>query len=351
MRNKKNYKENSINHIYVYNEITKRFSILDKLLMKDMKRMNSIKNTSIELPKKVKNRIEEIHLDNTNGSVKLAIDAAETLIILMENVDVSSSSQLIACLEMTAKELVTAQPTMAPIFNLVNKILLNICDMTDEEKIRQTVRVLCQNFIKKLDTAGQIISKLAVDIITDNSTILVHSYSATILNTLLLAKRSGKNFDIICTESRPVNEGVHLAERLGKEGIKVTLVVDSAAFSLFPETQLILVGADALSTYGLVNKIGTLGLALAAKKFKVDFHALCDTEKILPAKYTINLKEQKNPKEILSKTVYNVVPINYYFDLTPLEYLTDIITERGIMTPKDIEQYIKNLNIHKTFSD
>ncbi len=315
------------------------------------KKMNSIENLPTELPEKIKTQIEEIRLDNTSGSTKLATKSAETLITLLENVDVSSHSQLIAYIETVSKELVKAQSTMAPIFNLVNKTLLNICNLADEEKIRQIARVSCQNFIKKLDTSGQMISKLAIDLITDNSTILTHSYSDTILKTLLLAKRAGKTFDVICTESQPMKEGTYLAERLGKEGINVTLIVDSATASFLSETQLVLVEADALSTYGLTNKIGTLGLALAAKKFKVDFYALCDSEKILPAKYTINLKELKNPNEILSKTIDNVTPINYYFDLTPLEYLTGIITEGGFMAPNDIKQYIKNMSIHRIFSD
>jgi len=315
------------------------------------KKMNSIENLPTELPEKIKTQIGEIRLDNTSGSVKLATKSAETLITILENVDVSSHSQLITYIEMVSKELVKAQPTMAPIFNLVNKTLLNIYNLADEEEIRQIARVLCQNFITKLDTSGQMISKLAIDLITDNSTILTHSYSDTILKTLLLAKRAGKNFDVICTESQPTKEGIFLAERLGKEEINVTLIVDSAASSFLPETQLVLIGADALSTYGLINKIGTLGLALAAKEFKVNFYALCDSEKILPTKYTINIKELKDPNEILPKTIDNVTPINYYFDLTPLEYLTGIITERGFMTPNDIKQYIKNMRIHRIFSD
>jgi len=268
--------------------------------MGDEKKMNSIENLPTELPEKIKTQIEEIRLDNTSGSVKLA-----------------THSQLITYIKVVSKELVKAQSTMAPIFNLVNKALLNIYNLADEEEIRRIAHVFCQNFIKKLDTSGQMISKLAIDLITDNSTILTHSYSDTILKTLLF----------------------------------VTLIVDSAAASFLPETQLVLVGADALSTYGLINKIGTLGLALAAKKFKVDFHTLCDSEKILPAKYTINLKELKDPNEILSKTIDNVTPINYYFDLTSLEYLTGIITERGFMTPNDIKQYVKNMRIHRIFSD
>ena len=159
--------------------------------------MKSTNNKSINLPKKIKNRIDKIRLDNINGSVKLAIDAAEIFISLIDNIYASSSSQLIEHLKMAAKELIMAQPSMAAIFNLANKILLNLNDITDEEKIRKTVRVLCRNYIQKLDTSCQIISKLSVDIIPDNSTILVHSNSATILNTLLFAKRSGKDFNII----------------------------------------------------------------------------------------------------------------------------------------------------------
>jgi len=319
--------------------------------MEAEKKMNSIKNLQTEISEKIKTQIEEIRLDNISGSVKLATRSAETLITILENVDVSSHSKLIAYIEMVSKELVKAQSTMAPIFNLVNKTLLNIYNLDDEEEIRRIVRVFCQNFLTKLDASGQMISKLAIDLITDNSTILTHSFSDTILKTLLLAKRSGKNFDVICTESQPMKEGVFLAERLGKEGINVTLIVDSAVFSFLPETQLVLIGADALSTNGLINKIGTLGLALAAKKFKVNSYALCDSEKILPANYSINIKKLKDPNEILSKTINNVTPINLYFDLTPLEYITGIITELGFMTPNDLKKHMKNMRIHRIFSD
>jgi translation initiation factor 2B subunit (eIF-2B alpha/beta/delta family) len=313
--------------------------------------MNSSEKLPMGLPQDIETRIEEIRLDNTSGAVRLAKKAAETLTDMVENVDVSSTSQLTAFIKLTVQALVRAQPAMAPIFNLANKTLLAIDDLTDEKEIRQAVNTSCQHFIKQLDTSGQTISKLTVDLIKDNSTIIVHSYSDTVLNSLLFAKEAGKKFDVICTESRPMKEGVYLSERLGKEGIKVTLIVDSAVFSFLPEAQLILVGADALSPHGLVNKIGTLGLALAAEKFKIDFYTLCSLEKILPANYKIKLKDQKDPKEIITETIDNVTPINYYFDITPLEYLTGILTEKGLMTPNKMKQYINTLRLHKVFSD
>jgi translation initiation factor 2B subunit (eIF-2B alpha/beta/delta family) len=129
--------------------------------MGDKKKMNSIENLPTELPEKIKTQIEEIRLDNTSGSVKLATRSAETLINLLENVDVSSNPQLIAYIEIVSKELVKAQSTMAPIFNLVNKTLLNIYKLADEEEIRRIAHVFCQNFIKKLDTSGQMISRIS----------------------------------------------------------------------------------------------------------------------------------------------------------------------------------------------
>ncbi|UCD13130.1 MAG: hypothetical protein JSW60_06100, partial [Thermoplasmatales archaeon] len=244
-----------------------------------------------------------------------------------------------------------AQSTMAPIFNLANETLLTIEDLDKEEEIRKAVNACCQKFIKQFESSGHTISELATDLIKDESTIIVHSYSSTVLDALIFAKKAGKKFDIICTESRPMNEGVYLAEKLGKKGIKVTLIVDSAVFSFVPDAQIVFVGSDALSSYGLVNKIGTLGLAIAARELKTDFYALCSSAKILPAGYKIKLNDVKDPKEILSGTIETVTPINLYYDLTPLPNLNGIITEKGIINPHEMEQHIKRLRIHQKLSD
>lgn len=81
--------------------------------------------------------------------------------------------------------------------------------------------------MKKLDS---LISRNTLKLTKNNSTIITHSYSSTVLNSLVYAKKSGRNFIVICTESRPINEGVKLAEKLGKNKIKVKLIVDPALF-------------------------------------------------------------------------------------------------------------------------
>jgi len=186
--------------------------------------------------------------------------------------------------------------------------------------------------------------------IKNNVTIITHSYSSTVLNAILFAKKSRKKFSVICTESRPKNEGIQLAKHLGKNGIKVKLIVDSAVFSFISDADMIIVGGDAITNTGLINKIGTKGIAIAAQQCKTPIYALCSTIKFLPCNYYLNLDHQKNPNEIISNKISNITPINYYFDLTPLEFLTGVITEKEILKRPEIKERIKHLKIHNSLA-
>ena len=312
-----------------------------------MSTLGKNKNQKSKLSKIIRDKIEKIHLDNTSGSIDLTKQAAEILIFLVDNVSVTSSSEIINLINVLTNELIKAQPTMASIFNLTNTILLENKGLKNKEEIKQNVHNSCQLFIQHLELSRKIISELTVKIIKNDTTILTHSYSSTVLDTLIFAKEIGKNINIVCTESRPMNEGVQLAKQLGKKGIKVKLMVDAGIYSILPDTDLILIGADAVSSSGIVNKIGTQGLAIAAKQYNKTIYALCSIDKILPKEYPIIIKYQKNPKEIISQPIKNVTPINYYFDITSLELITGIITEKGILSPLEIQEYIGKLNSYQ----
>lgn len=211
------------------------------------------------------------------------------------------------------------------------------------------IKSYCEEFIQNLKTSDRLISKNANEIFEDDSTVLTHSYSSTVLKTILYAKKIGKTFSVVCTESRPMMEGLKLAKILGKNGIKVKLIVDSAIFSLIKDANLILLGADAITTKGLVNKIGTKGIAITAKHQNTPTFALCSTIKFIPENYTLKLNEQKNPEEVLINKLTNVTPINYYFDITPLDYLTGVITDKGIINSLDIKNKISHLQLYRDF--
>jgi translation initiation factor 2B subunit (eIF-2B alpha/beta/delta family) len=121
-----------------------------------------------------------------------------------------------------------------------------------------------------------------------------------------------------------------MAGRVGALGIPVTLIVDAAVYRFLPRAQMVFVGADSISPRGLVNKTGTSLVALGASKLGVPVYALCGREKFLPESYEPPPEQPRNPREILECDVPNVTVENYYFDTTPLEYLTGIVTEDGM---------------------
>lgn len=293
-----------------------------------------------EIPNTILKSIEKIRMDNTSGSSDLAKKSANVLIKLVEK-----SVSLIQ-IKKVALLLKNAQPEMASIFNLVNNMMITI-DKKKDQILKDIVKSYCKQFIEDFKTSDILIAKQTIRLIDNNATIITHSYSSTVLNTLLYVKNE-KEFKVICTESRPKNEGIILANILGKYAINTNLIVDSAVFSFIPDADIILVGGDAITNNGLINKIGTKGLAIASQNHKIPIYALCSTIKFLPKNYQVDFNLKKNPDEILSKKISNVTAINYYFDCTPLKFLTGVITEKGIFNPIEIKETMKHQNIHSS---
>lgn len=235
---------------------------------------------------------------------------------------------------------------MAPIFNLVNNVLLEVEPILELGPMRQRLRAVVENYRERMQNSSRDVAGLASDLIREGMTVMTHSYSDTVLAALLVAKRAGRQIEVICTESRPICEGTMLATKLGREGIHATLIPDAAMLSCLPHAQLVLVGADAVTSKGLVNKTGTSILALAAQKRKKDIYALCASAKFLPARYRPPEEAPKDPAEIMSESVPNVSVRNFYFDVTPLTWLTGVVTEQRRMKPADVKKRLALLRVH-----
>ena len=270
--------------------------------------------------------------DRTSGAAELVPKAAETLEWAARQVGFSD-----AALVAVGQELIRAQPAMASIFNLVNAALLAGVERAAES---------CREFLTRTERAAQAVAAEAARHIQDNVTVMTHSWSSTVLRALLTAWETGRRFQVICTESRPLREGVTLARKLAGASVPVRLIVDAAAYSFLEQTQLALVGADSITARGLVNKAGTAALALTAKTLGVPVYTLASTDKFLPARYAAPAQELRDPGEILEERVENVIPVNYYFDVTPLQYLTGVVTEEGVLRPDTVAARLEALPVH-----
>ncbi len=214
------------------------------------------------------------------------------------------------------------------------------------EEAKRALVAAAEGYADHLERSAERIAQVAFPLIPDGALVLTHSFSSTVLAAFLHAKQEGRTFAVLCTESRPQYEGRALADRLAQAGVETRLVVDALAPSMMADIEVVLVGADSLSTEGLVNKVGTYPLALAARVHKVPFYLLCGTEKFLPAGYTLPEESLKDSKEVWPHHPQGVKVVNRYFDLTPLEYLTGIVTEEGMLSPTEVREIISERRLH-----
>jgi translation initiation factor 2B subunit (eIF-2B alpha/beta/delta family) len=96
------------------------------------------------------------------------------------------------------------------------------------------------------------------------------------------------------------------------------------------------VGADAVSPAGLINKTGTLALALAARAFGKPLYALCASTKLVGMGWEPPEEPPRDPAEIADVSIPNLGVRNRYFERTPLELVTAVVTEDGVRSPDDL---------------
>jgi len=149
---------------------------------------------------------------------------------------------------------------------------------------------------------------------------------------------------VFADETRPVLQGARLtAFELAQAGIDVTLITDSMAAHLMSrgEIDLVMVGTDRVTANGdVVNKIGTLSVAIAAKHFSVPFWVACPLSTYDPATAQGSDVpiEERAPEEVThlgGRRIAALAPVrNPAFDVTPAALVTGgIITEAGIARP------------------
>ncbi len=296
--------------------------------------------------------LKAIREDNTSGASELVHKAVKCLLLFSETTQDTSPSGFKRDLLDFLQRLNASQPTMAPFLNLTNAVLMRMEDVEDVEGIREAIDKEAKAFLRGLREILRRIAIHAASLFSGKGGILIHSYSSTVFEAIRSAANAGRSLRVFCTESRPALEGVNMAKKLASEGVKVHLILDSAAPSLLREIDLFLTGGDALSPLGLVNKIGTYGIAIAAKALEVPFYALCGTDKILTGGLAERLRiEPKDPGEVLPTPHSGVEVINHYFDITPIELLSGVVTEEGVWQGDQLNRFTTGLRVCRALGE
>jgi translation initiation factor eIF-2B subunit delta len=265
--------------------------------------------------------LNSLKSDNVRGATEIALEAAA----LLE--DAASAGRMQAGeLREAAGDLAAAQGSMAPVLRLAREVAR--CATANE------VARACRDFRARTLAAAPMVAAHAAVLIEDGAVVMTHSASRAVRDALVGAQARGRKFEVIATESRPRCEGVGLAGALAAAGIKVTLIVDAlAAGEVRTRATMAMTGADAVTPYGVRNKAGTYALALAARRAGRPFYVVCDSGKFWGE--ALAAERVKPGGEVLETVVPGGVEVrNMYFDETPLELVTGVVTESGVLEPR-----------------
>ena len=237
-----------------------------------------------------------------------------------------------------SRELVAAQPAMALLFRLVNDMLWATDGAMAAGDMRQTALDFMQ--AHRASTVGSldVLADHAVEHLRGHATIMTYSRSATVIRVLTSLSERRSALRVFCGEGRPMLEGQTLASELAWAGVDVTVGVDMALFGWLPEVSSLLIGADSLMADGLVNKLGTSALMRRAHDLEIPRVVVCTTDKFLPNDYSVryNLREG-DADEIMPVSNENITVRNPYFDVTPLDLVSVVVTEKGVFAGAALE--------------
>jgi methylthioribose-1-phosphate isomerase len=241
-----------------------------------------------------------------------------------------------------ARRLVATRPTNNGIRDVVAE-LLAVAEAGGD--VEQAAGALTERYRAGYRALGE----HAAPLIPDGATVLTHCWAdAYLTETVAAVLRAGKRIEAICTETRPYLQGARLtAESLAEMGVPTRLITDGMAAHLMSrgEVTTFVTGADRVTMDGaVVNKIGTLQIAVAAQAFGVPFVALVQAPDRQAATADDVELEDRDGDEVLhvlgrrtaSSRVTGVYPA---FDVTPPRFVSVVVTDRGRFAPADVGSY------------
>lgn len=166
----------------------------------------------------------------------------------------------------------------------------------------------------------------------------------TALGVIRSLHARGRVSRVVVDETRPLLQGARLTcWELDRAGIDHRLVCDGAGpFALAREkVDAVVIGADRIAANGdTANKIGTFGLALAARHAGIPFVVAAPETTLdptLPDGSAIPV-ECRSEDEVTHVGGVQVAPartraLNYAFDITPAALITAIVTDRRLIAP------------------
>lgn len=256
-------------------------------------------------------------------------------------------------LETAAERLRATRPTNNGIREAVAAILAAaepVLAAGDEvaPAVEEAARAVGDRYLQR----SRMLGEHAVALFDSGDTVLTHCWGESYLTEAVAAAvRAGKDLTMVCTETRPYLQGARLtAESLAEMGVPTSVVTDGMPADLMRRGVVtkVVTAADRVTMDGhVVNKVGTLQIAVSAHAFDVPYAVLIHApDDQAPTPDAVPM-EYRDGDEVLylggqrtaSEKVTGIYPA---FDVTPPRYVRAVATDRGRYAPNDLASYYRS---------
>ena len=253
--------------------------------------------------------------------------------------------------------LASSRPTAVNLFWALDRMKAkaeSLYRSTDVGKITDLLLDEAKTIHEEDRTICRAIGNFGQELVRDGDSLLTHCNAGglatadygTALAVFFAASEAGKKIHVYADETRPLLQGARLtAWELMQRKIDVTLICDSMAAMVMRQGKInaVFVGADRIAANGdTANKIGTYGVAVAAKAHGIPFYvaAPVSTFDLTLADGSLIPIEERMSDEITCGFGCRTAPegvkvYNPAFDVTPAELIAGIVTEKGVIAPVD----------------
>jgi ribose 1,5-bisphosphate isomerase len=295
----------------------------------------------------IKATAEKIRKLEVQGSRNVAIAAVKAIQTQAQHTKAKNKTQFLAELK-EAQTILAASRETEPLMRNAMRCLIIQTQNAETQKVSELSQIVTEDadqFLEDLDASREQTAEIGAKRVRDGSVVFTHCHSSTVTRLLAKAKAGGKSFKVICTETRPAFQGRITAKELVGLGIETTFIVDSAARTFIGDADIVIVGADAITSEGnVVNKVGTGGIAVLAHEACKPFYVVSELLKFDPETLGGECEkiEQRNPAEVWNEAPKGLAVRNPAFDVTPSRYIHGLVCEEGIIAPQSIVQVMRN---------
>ena len=235
-----------------------------------------------------------------------------------------------ASLERLSPMVCRAQPSMGALWNAV-------CAALGADDPVKTL----DRFERETDRAEQAVIQVAARLLMEGGGALrlaTCSASRTVAS-VVQAVGAQRTVRVACAEGRPIYEGRGMAAGLAAAGLVVDAYTDAGLGAALHSSDMLLLGADAVTGDWVINKAGSAQLAALAAELSVPVYVVASRDKFVPPGVAALLQlRQGHAAEVWDQPPHGVTVRNPYFERVPLTLVCAVLSDGGVL---DTGQVVK----------